>query len=385
MISLRTRARFGWFVCAAIVASPVVVASVAMPLVTVGDPGNPADATGFGAVANEYRIGTYEVTNGQYTAFLNAVAGADTNGLYNEGMQIARSGSPGAYTYATQAPDKPVTHVSWYDALRFVNWLHNGQPAGAQGPATTEGGAYTFTDTTAVGARNPGAKFFLPSETEWYKAAYYRGGADGGYALYPTQSDTPPEARTPAAAAGGANYANYDGAVEGVTDAGAYTGATGVYGTFDQAGNVWEWNETAIDSDRGLRGGSWDDYKLLLQRWYRDSQDPALEVEFVGFRVGAVPAGGVPFRRGDVNQSGGIDIGDAIYILTYLFASGTEPPCMASADSDDTGVLGIGDGIMILMYLFAGGDSLPAPFAACDLDPTPDLLGCETFAPCGGG
>jgi hypothetical protein len=38
----------------------------------------------------------------------------------------------------------PVNYVSFYDALRFANWLHNGQPTGAQGNATTEGGAYTI-------------------------------------------------------------------------------------------------------------------------------------------------------------------------------------------------------------------------------------------------
>ena len=59
-------------------------------MVTVGNPGNAADtrydATGFGSVGYVYQIGKYEVTAGQYTEFLNAVAKADPNGLYNTAM-----------------------------------------------------------------------------------------------------------------------------------------------------------------------------------------------------------------------------------------------------------------------------------------------------------
>ncbi len=39
----------------------------------------------------------------------------------------------------------PVNFVSFWDGLRFANWLHNGQPTGAQGNSTTEDGAYTLT------------------------------------------------------------------------------------------------------------------------------------------------------------------------------------------------------------------------------------------------
>lgn len=127
-------------------------AAVTIATVPVGNAGNLNDITGHGAVGYQYRIGTHEVTVGQYTAFLNAVAAADTYGLYNTKMAtdlnvagIARAGVPGAYTYSDiGSPNKPVTYVSWSDAVRFANWLHNGQPKGLQNANTTEDGAYSL-------------------------------------------------------------------------------------------------------------------------------------------------------------------------------------------------------------------------------------------------
>jgi len=110
-------------------------------MVTVGDVGNAPDpATGglYGAVAYEYRIGKYDVTIGQYAAFLNAVAKTDAYGLYNTSMGtnlniagISRSGSPGSYAYSVMtnggsSANRPITFVSWFDAARFANWMHNG-------------------------------------------------------------------------------------------------------------------------------------------------------------------------------------------------------------------------------------------------------------------
>lgn len=253
--------------------------------VPVDDQGNASDATtGFGAVNYAYRIGANEVTRAEYAAFLNAVAASDAHGLYNPNMGITRTGSPGSYVYAATEGTLSVAWVSWYDALRYANWLNNGQPSGALGASSTETGAYTFSGEANASPRDPAAKVFLPNENEWYKAAYYQGGADAWYWTYPTRSDGTPLASLPS---GNDNAANFDRVASDVTPAGAYAGTQGYYGTHDQAGNLWEWNETAIGSDRGLRGGSYDDYPLLLQSKFRDSQDPYDENEFVGFRVAA--------------------------------------------------------------------------------------------------
>jgi len=88
-----------------------------------------------------------------------------------------------------------------------------------------------------------------------------------------------------------------------------------------------------------------------------------------------------PFSRGDANADGGIDIGDAIATLSYLFTGGTIP-CDNAADSNDDGTLNIADAIALLGYLFNGATPPPPPFPDCGIDPTVDALECDAFAAC---
>ncbi len=290
--------------------------------VIVGDVGNANDSTGYGGVSYAYAIGKYEVTISQYTAFLNAVAAADTYGLYATSMGtyaqtkgIARSGSAGSYTYSViGGGDRPVTFVNWFDSARFVNWLQNGQPTGAQNASTTERGAYTL-DGAISGVsvtRTAGTKYGLPTENEWYKAAYYQPAAQGGdtdnYWLYPTASNSQPNSRNGSATdPNSANYYYSDGIDNGynggyavnnsgtlptgsaITDGGSFLLADSYYGTFDQGGNVWEWNEAVIGTARGVRGGAYSDGANPLSAVYRNSFGPTSQYSYLGFRVIAIP------------------------------------------------------------------------------------------------
>lgn len=178
-------------------------------MVYVGDINNTADSNNIGTVTYSYYINRFLVTNSDYVEFLNAVAATDTYNLYDGFMStsilggINRSGSSGSYTYSvkTNFGNKPVNFVLWHDMLRYVNWLHNSKPTGSQGDSTTEDGAYDIRDNSSVEIRDAirkvGAKYFLPSENEWYKAAYYKGGStNAGYWTYATKSDTQPTAVT---------------------------------------------------------------------------------------------------------------------------------------------------------------------------------------------
>lgn len=169
--------------------------------VSIGDANNTAHANGYGSVSYSYKISKFLITNAQYTEFLNAVAVTDTNNLYPASMVtdprsgISRSGSDGSYAYSvkTNMGNKPVNLISWYNAARYTNWLHNNKPSGSQSNSTTESGAYELIGDTGMPTRNFGAKYFLPTENEWFKSAYYKGGGvDSGYWTYATRSDTGP-------------------------------------------------------------------------------------------------------------------------------------------------------------------------------------------------
>ena len=73
-------------------------------------------------------------------------------------------------------------NVTWGDAARFCNWLQNGQPTGAEGDGhdRNRGVHSQWASQSALMAitRNAGATYFIPSENEWYKAAYYNGRRD---------------------------------------------------------------------------------------------------------------------------------------------------------------------------------------------------------------
>lgn len=102
--------------------------------------------------------------------------------------------------------------------------------------------------------------------------------------------------------------------------------------------------------------------------------------------TGPAFAAGRAFQRGHVIGNGGIQIGDAVRILSDLFLGLSFIHCADAADVNDDGRIDITDPVYLLGYLFLGGPPPPEPFADCGLDPTEDVLACaEVFdcAPCG--
>ena len=292
--------------------------------VWVGDTNNLNDSTGYGAVGYGFVMGKYEVTNAQYAQFLNAklpnisdakagtVLTHDTYGLFNVNMDTQTYGgityTPGAgsgYKFAAKTgyENRPVDYVCWYDAVRFANWLQNGQGT----LASTETGTYTITGggqnsgtvlipdaATRASWDNAHKHWVLPSENEWYKAAYYqpaaKGGDTDGYWLYATKSNTVP---SNVLSSSGTNNANYFsggytvGAPYYTSNVGAFAGSPSYYGTFDQDGNVFEWNETAVAGTRCYRGGEFDSSEGGLRASFR-IPDTATGEGTVGFRVANV-------------------------------------------------------------------------------------------------
>ena len=297
----------------------VAAQAITIDMVTVGNPGNAPDTvimndgtTGYGEVDYGYQIGKFEITAGQYTAFLNAVARtADPNYLFEIGMNntsstwrgcnIQRSGPSGNYTYSVAADwaNRPVNYVTWGSAARFANWLANGQPnTGVEDNTTTEDGSYYLNgavtdEALSTVTRKSTATWVIPSENEWYKAAYYdpnkKGLGSGGYWLYPTgTSDLPSNTLIDPDPGNNANLVQNGvytiGGPYYRTPVGAFTNSESPYGTFDQGGNEWEWNETS------WRGGAFDSVDIFLSASFRSYPIARGGAGYEnGFRVAYVP------------------------------------------------------------------------------------------------
>lgn len=273
-------------------ATNAAAAAHAPEYVLVGHPGNPPDVLHgrHGSVPYAFEMARCEVSNQEYARFLGAVATReDPYGLYSPSMSnavlggIVCSRASGSCRYAPKPgwERRPVTYISWFDLARYANWLHFGRPdRGVCAVGTTEGtdtiGAYdtrAFQDIAqgrrrpwqSFGRRNRGARYWIPHEDEWYKAAYFDPERTGGrlYWDFPVRTDDLPSNLPPPGDSRSMNYQRGDRLAVGppffLAEVDAYANAPSYYGTLQQGGNVWEWLESWQDGRigiRGLRGGS---------------------------------------------------------------------------------------------------------------------------------
>jgi sulfatase modifying factor 1 len=244
---------------------------------TIGNPGNAAPNSGYGSVGYVYRIGTYAISQ-------NQIDKATESGLAN-------------VTAGAWSGDKPAANMTWFESAAFVNWLNTSKGFQPAYNLTWSGSTWSMALWTVTDAgydannlyRNSLAKYFLPSENEFYKAAY--GKSDGsGYYLYPTASDFVPEDVASGTRAGTAVYNG------GSSPASVYAaGGLSSYGTMGQGGNVWQWNESASDGVnndaqeyRGFRGGAWWKGASSLGSSTRYRLGPGDSNNDIGFRVASV-------------------------------------------------------------------------------------------------
>jgi len=254
VLNLRAFAGVLAFALASVASS---VLAVTIDTKIIGHPGNLPNAFGYGHVPYTFNMATYETTNQQYVAFLNAVGHTNPNLIYDARMAtdanggIVQSGAAGSFSYAVKpgnnlmgAPyaDVPVTFVNWFSAARFANWLHHGQP---QNPALIESGSYTLGNQTsgAIPSRNPDATYVLPTVDEWMKAGFYDGSGPT-WSNWATQSNSRPAANVSDFSK--SNVANFSNgtAFKGPVKAGSYTNVQSFYGMYDMVGNVAEMTET---------------------------------------------------------------------------------------------------------------------------------------------
>jgi len=276
-------------------------------MVEVGNPGNAAytgnplfpGPVGVGAVNHYYLIGRTEVTNTEYAAFLNAVGQQNANGVYNANMGISstgtfggivQSGTSGAFTYtvASGFENKPVNWVTWFSAARYVNWLENGQPVDATGAAVNTG-AYNLGTATSgnIATRTPGSTWYLPSASEWFKAAFYNPDT-ATYSTYGTGLNTITSGTGGAAADG----VVYQVPSSGPQPVGSFPNADSYYGIYDASGNVREWtgkiNPTA--------GGTNLQEAYIANGSYTGATDFSVSIDNGIYALGSNSSAGLGFR-----------------------------------------------------------------------------------------
>ena len=260
-----------------------------MDFATIGNPGNAADTTGApnpaGAVAYEYGLGKFEVSEDMINKFNNS-----------QSLTITKN---------TRGTAKPATNVSWNEAARFVNWLNTSTGNQAAYKFTTSGvndniALWTAADTLDYDATNPyrskRATYVLPSYNEWYKAAFYdqnKNGGAGGYWRYTNGSDAAPTAVASGTNAGTAVY-DLDFFSQGPADV-TLAGGLSPYGVMGLGGNVWESQESSQDllnssvfSERNFRGGGWNSSFEFLLSQTQASNSPDGAFVFLGFRVASL-------------------------------------------------------------------------------------------------
>ena len=235
--------------------------------VTIGNAGNAADTANggiYGDVAYTYRISATEVTIAEFMAATGAGDG-DENYWDTSGRTVG--------------PNAPASYVSLYEARKYCNWLTTGDVN--SGYYGNGGNNMSGLSHDAYAAAN-GLTYFLPTEDEWYKAAYFKTDAPG-YSLYANGTANVPTNGT----ASGWNYYN-GGYVNGAPNYTWTAGYGGVEqnGTVNMMGNVWEWMET---SSGVIRGGSYGDIEYYLRSSFRFGNDPSSEDNSLGFRVVAIP------------------------------------------------------------------------------------------------
>ena len=286
-----------------IIAATILVACVAVQADTFGTGANEFDidfvtisgstnpAGGYGIVADDYRMGTYEITNDQYAKFaaeLGVSVTGDPSSAYEESPYWA-------------AANVPSNNVSWYEAAQFVNWLNTstGHQAAYKFTGTQGQTDYAFATWSAAEAdggtnlyRHKDAFYFLPTEDEWVKAGYWNGTALQTYATKPGDSLHQGDG----VSGSGWNY--YDSGYYATDPFGPWTVGSGseeLNGTHDMMGNVWEWLEGPRDGDvytstiiPGLRGGSYSNSSVILPSTYRYTQTNFYgghSSSSIGFRV----------------------------------------------------------------------------------------------------
>jgi len=231
----------------------------------LGSGGDPrlrdVDANFLAVPGTTIRLGRYPVTVEEFEKF-RANRGYETAELWlPEGWSRREQEGweePDEWTEQRLHPNRPVTGVSWFEAVAYCRWL----------------------------SQQRNCEIRLPTEEEWQAAA------KPDDREYPWGDEEPDAER-----------ANFSSNVKAPTPVGIYPSGAGKFGHLDLGGNVWEWCSDLVDASeeirkmygvddkepfRAQRGGGWRTPALSLQSAFRSRNPAWFRDDYLGFRVSSV-------------------------------------------------------------------------------------------------
>lgn len=260
-------------------ASADQIGSLSIDFADIGNAGNANDigssglySSPFGGVDYDYRMSITEISQSMVSA--------------------------AGFTIGSWIGDQPAALINWYQAAAFTNWLNistGHQPAYKLNAPLTALTLWSSAEAWQAGGENlyrhKDSYYFLPTEDEWYKAAFHQNnGVTADYWDYATGSNSAPTAMV-----GGSGTAIYAYATPSPMSI-QISGGASDYDTIGQGGNVAEWLESAYDGSnstgtegRVIRGGDWSTSAINLRSSSRSNFSPSYTKNNVGFRVASVP------------------------------------------------------------------------------------------------
>ena len=271
--------------------------------VSISGATNPA--SGYGIVNHDYRMGTFEITNDQWDKF-QASLGVPVTGVPSSPPLSVAAGAYDTASYWTGS-SIPYNNVSWYEAAQFVNWLNTstGHQAAYKFTGTQGTSDYTlalWTTAEAAGGtnlyRHKDAYYFLPTEDEWVKAAYWNGTT---LTLQTYANASPGDLVSGKPDPAKWNYYHNGTSLPNAAPWAVGSGLTKeLNGTYDMMGNAYEWTGSPFTAGNYLttakrepRGGSplHDETFMDVSQRYAGKKgglQPETESGDSGFRVASL-------------------------------------------------------------------------------------------------
>ncbi len=123
--------------------------------------------------------------------------------------------------------------------------------------------------------------------------------------------------------------------------------------------------ENCVDSVMG-ECVNWEDTTYVTQciNWFDTTYLPVFECNYDSSKI-LYTDGRITWSCGlcgDADGSGAWSIGDAVFIINYIFGGGPPPNPLSNGDADGSGAISIGDAVYLINFIFGGG---PPPPSSC--------------------